>query len=86
MKQTDVRWKPTELARPVVWFVRWLFGAPFGHLPPRYGDTVPPELRRFEAEADAVQYDAAQAPAPARAEHERSTPAREDPALEHRGA
>jgi len=35
--------------------VRKLFGAPFQDLPPQYGDTVPPELRRFEAEAEEAQ-------------------------------
>lgn len=33
-------------------FARWLFGAPFQKLPPQYGNTVPPELQRFEAEAE----------------------------------
>ena len=32
-------------------FARWLFGSPFRDLPPAFGDTVPPELRAFEAEA-----------------------------------
>ena len=32
-------------------FVRWLFGSPFRELPPAFGNTVPPELRAFEAEA-----------------------------------
>ena len=32
-------------------FARWLFGSPFRDLPPAFGNTVPPELRAFEAEA-----------------------------------
>ena len=32
-------------------FARWLFGSPFRELPPAFGNTVPPELRVFEAEA-----------------------------------
>jgi hypothetical protein len=37
-------------------FLRWLFGSPFKELPPEFGDTVPPELRVFEAEAEEVQH------------------------------
>ena len=32
-------------------FARWLFGSPFRELPPAFGNTVPPELQMFEAEA-----------------------------------
>ena len=32
-------------------FARWLFGSPFRELPPAFGNTVPSELRVFEAEA-----------------------------------
>lgn len=31
-------------------FISWLFGSPFRNLPSEYGDTVPAELRNFEAE------------------------------------
>ena len=31
-------------------FVRWFAGAPFEHLPPEYGDTVPSDLMVFESE------------------------------------
>jgi hypothetical protein len=31
------------------------FRAPFENLPPEYGDPVPPELREFEAEAEAAR-------------------------------
>ena len=32
-------------------FARWLFGSPFRELPSAFGNTVPSELRMFEAEA-----------------------------------
>ena len=35
--------------------VRWFFGAPFRQLPPEFGDAVPPDLRAFEANAEAGQ-------------------------------
>ena len=41
------------------WIQRWtrrLFRAPFEELPPAFGDTVPPELRVFEAEADEFEH------------------------------
>ena len=38
----------TELGENVRAFLR----APFEQLPPQYGDTVPPELRVFEAQAE----------------------------------
>ncbi|HXV41821.1 MAG TPA: hypothetical protein VEC96_02055 [Anaerolineae bacterium] len=34
---------------------RWFFGAPFRQLPPEFGETVPPELQAFEANAEARQ-------------------------------
>jgi hypothetical protein len=37
-------------------FTRWLFGAPFEELPSEFGDPVPSELRRFEAEAEEFQH------------------------------
>ncbi len=36
--------------------VRWFFGAPFGKVPPELGDPVPPDLRAFEAQAEAAQH------------------------------
>jgi hypothetical protein len=36
--------------------VRWFFGSPFQELPPEFGDPVPADLRRFEEQAAAVQY------------------------------
>jgi len=35
---------------------RWLFGAPFRDLPPAFGDTVPPELRAYEAKVDEMEH------------------------------
>ena len=35
--------------------LRWLFGAPFRFLPPAFGDTVPVELRTYEAQADEIR-------------------------------
>ena len=35
--------------------VRAFLKAPFEELPPQYGDTVPPELRVFEAEMEEAQ-------------------------------
>lgn len=35
--------------------VRWFFGAPFRQLPPGFGETVPPELQAFEANAEEAQ-------------------------------
>jgi hypothetical protein len=40
-----------------VWHsIRWFFSAPFQDLPPAFGDTVPPELRAFEAEVNEIQH------------------------------
>ncbi len=40
----------SELAYRVQRLVRWLFGAPVQNLPTGFGDTVPPEVAKFEAE------------------------------------
>lgn len=56
--------------------VRALFEAPFKDLPPAYGDTVPPELRVFEAQAEEAQHYPREAGAPARPHHGRSKPVR----------
>ena len=42
--------------KPIARFARWLFGAPFEELPPEFGDTVPPDLRRFEEQAEEAQH------------------------------
>jgi hypothetical protein len=34
---------------------RQFFSAPFANLPSEYGDTVPPDMRAFEARAEAAQ-------------------------------
>jgi hypothetical protein len=45
-----------EIVRKIQQFLRWLFGAPIQDLPPEFGDTVPSELRVFEAEAEERQH------------------------------
>ena len=45
----------SKLLRSVERFFRRLLSAPFQELPPEFGDTVPPELRVFEAEAEERQ-------------------------------
>lgn len=42
--------------RWIPYFARRLFRAPFEELPPAFGNTVPPELRVFEAEAEERQH------------------------------
>jgi hypothetical protein len=32
-------------------FLRWIFGAPFKEMGEPFGDPVPPEMRKFEAES-----------------------------------
>jgi hypothetical protein len=44
-----------KITRGIQQFLRWLFGAPIQDLPPEFGDTVPSELRVFEAEAEERQ-------------------------------
>jgi hypothetical protein len=36
-------------------FLRWLFGSPFQEMPDAFGDSVPPELRVFEARVEEMQ-------------------------------
>ena len=63
-----------SFARVVERFLR----APFESLPPEYGDTVPPDLRQFEAEAEASQrHVVEEIPVPP-AHDQRSRPARQD--------
>ena len=45
-----------KIVREIQRFLRWLFGAPIQDLPPEFGDTVPSELRVFEAEAEERQH------------------------------
>ncbi len=37
-------------------FLRWLFGAPFKDLGEPFGDPIPPEMHKFEAEADEMTH------------------------------
>ena len=46
----------SKLLRSTKKFFRKLLSAPFQELPPEFGDTVPPELRAFEAEAEERQH------------------------------
>lgn len=46
----------STLLRSIQKFLRNLLSAPFQELPPEFGDTVPPELRVFEAEAEERQH------------------------------
>ena len=43
---------------PVWQTVRRFARAPFQNMPPAFGDTVPPELRVFEAEVEEIQHHA----------------------------
>jgi len=64
--------------------LRWFFGAPFQELPPEFGDTVPPELRDFEAETEeAQQHVEGDAPQPPLPHHQPTKPIRPDEFLEH---
>ena len=44
-----------QILKPFQRLLRWFFGAPFEHLPPGFGETVPPDLLAFEAKAEDVQ-------------------------------
>jgi len=46
----------TKILKSAERLVRWFFGAPFQELPSEFGDPVPPDLRRFEEQAAAVQH------------------------------
>jgi hypothetical protein len=37
-------------------FLRWLFGAPFEELPPEFGNSVPAELRLFQARTEEAEH------------------------------
>lgn len=45
----------TKIIKSVERLARWFFGSPFQELPSEFGDPVPPDLRRFEEQAAAVQ-------------------------------
>jgi hypothetical protein len=45
-----------QVLKPIQRVIRWFFGAPFQQLPPEFGETVPPDLQAFEANAEAAQH------------------------------
>jgi hypothetical protein len=55
---------------------RRFFSAPFANLPAEYGDTVPPGMRAFEAEAEASQREVREEIATPVVHDHRSRPAR----------
>ena len=58
-------------------FARWLFGSPFRVLPPAFGNTVPPELQVFAAEAaEASRRGLGGVAAPVPVHHRKTHPAR----------
>jgi hypothetical protein len=65
-------------------FTHRLFGAPFKNLPPEFGDTVPPELRVFEAEAELAQSSERAEPVERPARDGRSSPALQNHSPERR--
>lgn len=63
------------VVRPIWVFVRRMLCSPFEDLPPAFGDTVPPELRAFEAKADEFQHHAVSlVSSPKSHGHQRSKP------------
>jgi hypothetical protein len=64
-------------------FGRWLFAGPFRDLPPIYGSTVPPELRRFGAEAvEAAEHGLGKVARRVPVRHGKTRPARDEGWLE----
>lgn len=61
---------------------RQFFSAPFANLPSEYGDTVPPDMRAFEARAEASQREVREAFDTPVVRGHRSQPARRDESLE----
>jgi hypothetical protein len=61
-----------------IWYtIRLFMRAPFERIPPEFGDTVPPELRAFEAEADEIEHHpVGEVSSPKRHGHQRSKPTR----------
>jgi hypothetical protein len=49
-------WKRNNPLRSIWYTVRRFLRVPFEQIPPAFGDTVPPELRVFEAEADEIEH------------------------------
>ena len=44
-----------QLLKPIQRVARWFFEAPFRQLPPEFGETIPPDLQAFEANAEEAQ-------------------------------
>ena len=44
-----------NILKPIRSLARWFFGAPFRQLPPEFGETVPPDLLAFGANAEEAQ-------------------------------
>jgi hypothetical protein len=64
-------------------FARWQFGSPFRFLPPAFGSPVPTEIRLFRFRADeAKRLGLGRVAAGMPAHHDKTRPARQDPALE----
>jgi hypothetical protein len=60
-------------------FGHWLFAGPFRDLPPAYGSTVPPELRRFEAEtSEGAQHGLGKVSGRVPVQHGKTRPARDE--------
>ena len=45
-----------QLLKPMQRVARWFFESPFRQLPPEFGETVPPDLLAFEANAEETQH------------------------------
>ncbi len=64
--------KPNRIRR----FLRWLFGAPFEDLGEPFGDPVPPEMHKFEAESEEIIHLSRGAVMPKSTHHTRPQPSR----------
>jgi hypothetical protein len=71
-----------RIIRELQRIARRFFSAPFENLPPQYGDAVPPELREFEAEAEALQREVRGEMTAPGVQDRRSQPVRPDESLE----
>jgi len=49
-------WKRNNPLQSIWYTLRRFLRAPFEEIPPAFGDTVPPELRAFEAQADEIEH------------------------------
>jgi hypothetical protein len=71
-----------RIIQKVARVARRFFSAPFENLPSEYGDPVPPDMRVFEARAEASQREAREEIAISAVHDRRSRPARRDESLE----